>query len=136
MAKENPLPVDAEKAEKKGYGGSSAKDIKTVIEAIQAHKSKSSKLSADLGNDLKKYEDKGGNKKAAKVASVILSMDITNAYDFWYHLEAILDVHGFFDQLDMFAQERQNTLNADSAAAADKKASGKVQTASAEPGIH
>lgn len=131
MAKETPKTLEEEQAEKKGYGGTSAKDIKNAILAIQDQKSKSSKLAADLGADLKKYEDKGGNKKAAKVAASILSMDITNSYDFWYHLEAILDVHGFFEQLDMFAQNRQNQLNSDSVAAASK-----APKTGAEPAIN
>lgn len=122
--------LDEEKAEKKGYGGVSAKDITDMAQRTKGIKEKMSKLAADLGADFTKFEEKGGNKKALKAATMIANMEIENSADFMYHLEAYLDVLGFYDQRDLFEQERENRLKADSVAAASKP------TKAAQPSVN
>lgn len=134
MAKEPAKTMDEESAEKKGFGGVSGKEIKEMAGRIKSIKEKTSKLGADLGADLTKFEEKGGHKKALKVAQQINDMEIENAVTFFNSLEAYLDVLGFFEQKDMFEQTRQQQLNAETVAQASAPAKGTAPKSAAPSG--
>jgi len=134
MAKEKkiPLNLDEEQAERAKYGGLLREDILKTAEEIGIAKEKSAKVQGDLSDDLQKFEDKGGNKKALKWAKQVADMEAATAQDFWRCLVGYATALGVFDQIDMFTQEQENNANAATIAAAS---AGKPKIG-AEAGIH
>ncbi len=91
-----------EESENTMYGGLSTKEIKQRRSHMDAIDAKMSTLKGDMGAEVKKLEDAGGNKAAFKLSRKIGNMEIEKARDFWTALEGYMDAMGIFKQLELF----------------------------------
>lgn len=125
MSKKNsPLSVDEEKEQKAKYNGMLKADIESAASAIRTQKQKASTLSGDLSAKMDTFEGKGGHKKMLKWATSLSDLEPAEAQDAWRALTAYAAALGVFDQIDMFDQQRENELNAESVTIASQPQQG------------
>jgi hypothetical protein len=118
--KERPLDLEEEKAERAKYGGMTKAQIEAARSAIETQKAKAATASGDLSAKLELFEKGGGHKKGMKWAAALASMEPAEAADLWRAVEGYARALGVFDQIDMFEQEKQTQLNAESIAIASQ----------------
>lgn len=118
--KERPLDLEEEKAEKAKYGGMTKAQIEAARSAIETQKAKAATASGDLSAKLEVFEKAGGHKKAMKWAAVLADMESADQADLWRALVGYATALGVFDQIDMFDQQKEKELNAESIAIASQ----------------
>jgi hypothetical protein len=131
--KPRPLDLEEEKAEKAKFGGMTKAQIEAARSAIETQKAKAAQVSGDLSAKLEIFEKAGGHKKAMKWAAMLAGMEPAEAADLWRALVGYSTALGVFDQIDMFDQQQEKELNAESIAIASSQGQPEV---GAEPLTH
>lgn len=117
-----PLDLADEDAERAKFAGMTKGEIETAVGALRLQKSKSSQLSGTLSGKLGVFESQGGHKAALKMAERLTGMEPAECADFMRSFIAYFDALGGNEQIDMFDQASEKTLNEDSISVASNGA--------------
>lgn len=128
--KNTPLDLEDEQKERAKYAGMLKEEIEFAASAVRTQQTKSAQIAGDLSGKLEIFEKKTGHKSALKTAVMVCNKEDADIADWMRSFLAYVDALGGNAQIDMFEQQKEQELNADSVEIASKSA---TVAASANP---
>ncbi len=92
------------------FAGMQRSKLEAAASTMDALETKIATIRGELGNAVKDFEDRGGDKAAFKLARKIDAMEKTKRDDFWSNLNAYLDAFGTFAQQELFDPSKNPEL--------------------------